>query len=101
VIVFVRIERGLSGDAVNFSFEGRSLVGRAGDTLAGALLAAGVLVTRMTPVKGSPRAPYCMMGACYDCLVEVDGRPNQQACMLVLSEGMDVRIQSGSAELVL
>ena len=31
------------------------------------------------------------MGVCQDCLVEVDGRPNQRACMTKLDRPMTVR----------
>jgi NADH dehydrogenase/NADH:ubiquinone oxidoreductase subunit G len=55
--------------------------------LAAALLAAGVHVFRTTPVSGAPRAPFCMMGACFDCLVEING-VTRQACMLEVIEGM-------------
>ena len=43
---------------------------RAGDTVAAALLAAGIDHCRTTPVSGAPRAPYCLMGVCFDCLVD-------------------------------
>ena len=38
----------------------------------------------------------CLMGVCFDCLVEVDGRPNVQACMVTVREGMRVRLQHGA-----
>ncbi|MEZ5620583.1 MAG: (2Fe-2S)-binding protein [Burkholderiaceae bacterium] len=38
----------------------------------------------------APRAPMCLMGVCFDCLVEIDGRPNVQACMVEVREGMRV-----------
>src|SRR5262249_38236731 len=31
------------------------------------------------------------MGVCFDCLVTVDGRPNQRACLTAVRAGMDVR----------
>ena len=52
---------------------------RAGDTVAAALLAAGVDHCRTTPVTGAPRAPYCLMGVCFDCLVTIDGVGSRQA----------------------
>ncbi|MDA7430798.1 2Fe-2S iron-sulfur cluster-binding protein [Primorskyibacter aestuariivivens] len=60
-----------------------------GANLAAALLAAGVQVFRHTPVSGAPRAPFCMMGACFDCLVEIDGVV-RQACMLEVTQGLCV-----------
>ena len=62
-------------------------------SVAAALLSAGVTHTRVTPVSGTPRAPYCMMGVCFECLVEIDGRPNRQACLTMVQPGMQVRTQ--------
>ena len=64
-----------------------------GENLAGALLVAGVMPFRHTPVSGAPRGPFCMMGACYDCLVEIDG-VNRQACMLQVTEGLQIEMPS-------
>lgn len=71
----------------------------AGTSLAAALLAAGVQRMRTTPVSGAPRAPFCMMGVCFDCLVEIDGRPNRQACLTTVQAGMQVRTQQGARAL--
>jgi predicted molibdopterin-dependent oxidoreductase YjgC len=38
------------------------------------------------------------MGACFDCLVEIDGVPNRQACMVVVEEAMQVRRAAGARE---
>ena len=69
-----------------------------GCTAAAALLLAEAIPTRTTPVSGAPRAPYCMMGACFDCLAEIDGAPNQQACLVPVREGMRIERQSGGVE---
>ncbi|WP_071336789.1 (2Fe-2S)-binding protein [Paraburkholderia sprentiae] len=66
-----------------------------GMNLAAALLAAGVRRFRSTPVCRSPRAPYCMMGVCFECLVEIDGTPNCQSCLESARDGMAVRSQEG------
>ncbi|MES0824980.1 (2Fe-2S)-binding protein [Ruegeria sp. SCP11] len=68
-------------------FEGGELQLPEGSNLAAAMLAAGVGTFRYTPVSGAPRAPFCMMGACFDCLVDVDG-VTRQACMLEVTEGL-------------
>jgi predicted molibdopterin-dependent oxidoreductase YjgC len=36
-----------------------------------------------------------MMGACFDCLVEVDGVGSRQACLVAVRPGMVVRSQEG------
>jgi predicted molibdopterin-dependent oxidoreductase YjgC len=84
-----------SGD-LTIWFDGRSIPARIGDSVAVALLAGGVITTRSTPVSGAPRGPYCMMGACFDCLAEVDGRANVQTCMTPVRDGMRVRRQDGA-----
>ena len=85
------------GDLVSFTFDGRSLTARKGDTVAAALLAAGVSRFRTTPVSGAERGPYCMMGVCFECLVTIDGRGNRQACLIPVEEGMRVETQRGAA----
>ncbi|MEQ8291224.1 MAG: (2Fe-2S)-binding protein [Roseovarius sp.] len=76
-------------DRVPVRFAGRTLDLPDGANLAAALLAAGVQVFRHTAVSGAPRAPFCMMGACFECLVEIDGVV-RQACMTDVREGMEI-----------
>lgn len=80
---------------VTFLWDGREVTGRAGDTVAAALLGAGVRASRTHPVTGEPRAPFCMMGTCFECLVEIDEIPNRQGCQVRLTEGMRVAPQRG------
>lgn len=84
---------------VHFTFDGAPLEAREGDSVAAALLAAGVSSCRTTPVSGAPRAPYCMMGVCFDCLVVIDGVGNRQSCLVSVREGMAVETQRGKREL--
>ena len=63
---------------------------RVGDSVAAALLAGGVERFRITPVRGVPRGPLCLMGVCFDCLVTIDGVGNRQACMIEVRDGMAV-----------
>ncbi len=86
-------------ERLRLSFEGRAIDATPGDSVAAALLAAGVGATRETPVSGAPRAPFCMMGACFECLVEIDGEENVQACMTPVRDGMAVRRQRGARRL--
>lgn len=68
-------------------------------SIAAALLGCGMHTLRHTPVSGQPRGPLCMMGVCFECLVEVDGIPNQLACMREVTPGMRVRLPSGARPL--
>ena len=85
-----------TGDAtLAVTLDGKPALARPGDTVAATLFAAGLDHCRTTPVSGAPRAPYCMMGACFDCLVEIDGQPNRQSCLVAVAEGMQVKTQAG------
>ncbi len=84
-------------DPVKFTFEGQTLTAQAGESVAAALLASNVESFRDTPVSHSLRSPFCMMGSCFDCLVEIDGQPNCQACMTEVRDGMEIYRQRGEA----
>jgi sarcosine oxidase subunit alpha len=84
---------------VTLTIEGKPVEAREGDTVAAALLAADFLHCRTTPVSGAPRAPYCMMGVCFDCLVTIDGTGNRQACLVHVRDGMVVERQHGKRKL--
>lgn len=75
---------------VRVRFDGQELMLPHGANLAAALLVAGVTVFRHNPVSAAPRAPFCMMGACFDCLVEIDG-VTRQACMTEVGPDLDIR----------
>ena len=74
---------------VPVTLDGAPLALPDGANLAAALLAAGVSVFRATPVSGAPRGPFCMMGACFDCLVEIDG-VTRQACLAEVQAGLAI-----------
>ncbi len=65
-------------------FAGRTVPARQGDSVAAALLAAGIVATR-----DKPRGPYCMMGACFECVVSVGGH-TERACMTEVRDGMSI-----------
>lgn len=75
---------------VTIRVDGNDVTAAAGDTVAAALLAAGVTAFRKAPVGGADRAPYCMMGVCFDCLVTIDGVGNRQACLVPVRDGMEI-----------
>ena len=81
-----------NGKIVHLHFDGEAVTAFNGDNLAAALLRAGKVKFR-TAAEDDPRGPYCMMGVCFECLVEIDGRPNQQACQSMIRDGMQIRRQ--------
>lgn len=88
-----------SNAPVRITIEGKPCEARAGDSVAAALLAAGHAYCRTTAVTGAKRAPYCMMGTCFDCLVKIDGVANRQACQVLVRDGMVIEVQRGKREL--
>lgn len=86
-------------DKVTVVINGQSVQVPKGETVAAAVLSCGLDHVRTTPVSGAPRAPFCLMGVCYDCLMVIDGRPNQRACMTQVREGMRIESQAGAGEL--
>ncbi len=83
--------RRLSGaEEVTIVVDGASVTARAGDSVAGALLAARHVAFGSARPGEPPRAPYCLMGVCFGCLCRIDGRPGEQACLWPVREGLIV-----------
>jgi predicted molibdopterin-dependent oxidoreductase YjgC len=80
---------GSQGEAVPFTLDGAACTGRAGDTVLTAVLAQGDRL-RHTEFSASPRAGFCLMGACQDCWMSLaDGR-RLRACSTPLEAGMQL-----------
>lgn len=75
---------------ISLYIDGETCTAKEGEILAAVLLRQSSPLFRQHPVDGSPRAAFCMMGVCFECLVQVDGIPNQQACLLEVKDGMQV-----------
>lgn len=82
--------------ALTFHLDGRPVAYVPGQTLGAALVAEGTVSWRTTRGAGRPRGLFCGIGVCYDCLLTVEGSPNQRACQVLATEAMDVRTQEGT-----
>lgn len=80
--------------SVHLRFDEQLISAHPRDSLATALIAAGVLMTSRSPKYRRPRGPYCLGGDCGTCLVRIDGRPNVRACMTPVHEGMRAHSQN-------
>ena len=78
-------------DTVEFEFDGHRIRAPRGISIAAALLRSGFPQCRNTPVSGTPRGPYCLMGVCFECIVEIEGLGARQACLLEARDGLRVR----------
>ncbi len=97
--MFKRLQPETGDRTVTIVIDGKRCAARDTDTVAAAMLAAGWDHCRTTPVSGAKRAPYCMMGVCFDCLVSIDGMGNRQACLVRVREGMRIDRQHGMREI--
>jgi len=82
-------------DSVTVTVDGAEIVLRRGDSVAAAVLLSGNDPYRRSVLNGEARAPFCMMGVCFECLVEVDGVPNRQGCLVEARDGMRIVRQMG------
>src|SRR4051794_30829411 len=89
----MRLNGSRAEPTVRFTFDGAPVLAVPGETMAAALTASGVLALRRT-ASGGTRGLWCGMGACWDCLVTVDGVP-VRACMEKVRAG--ARVESGAA----
>ena len=78
-----------AGRTLSFSYDGQTLTALEGETIAAALAANGIKTLRHSR-DGQRRGVYCGMGACQECLVTVDGRASQRACMTKVAAGQVV-----------
>ncbi|MGV9365850.1 (2Fe-2S)-binding protein [Amycolatopsis sp. NPDC003731] len=80
-------------EPIEITVDGEAVTGRAGQTVAGVLLAAGRLSWRTTRF-GAPRGVFCGIGACFDCLLTVNGVADVRACRRRAADGDEIRTQS-------
>lgn len=82
------------GGQVTVTIDGVEIEAEAGEPVAAVLLRSAPCCARFHPVSGRPRAPYCMMGVCFDCLAVIDGT-SAQACLTPVHDGMKIERQRG------
>ena len=82
-----------TAELIDIEFDGTAVAVPAGVSLAAVLFYLDAIPARRTPLSDSPRAPFCMMGGCFECLLEIDGIGNQRACQIEVKAGMQVRRQ--------
>lgn len=80
--------------AVKLTINGKNYSVPTGSSVWAAMALAGETTTRIAPVTKEPRSAYCGMGVCFECLVQIDGLPNRQACITEVCEGMNVELQT-------
>ncbi|MFC8344090.1 (2Fe-2S)-binding protein [Streptomyces sp. NPDC057280] len=92
----LELVRARPGPPFTVTLDGRAIEALPGQTVAAALWTAGITSWRSTRGEGRPRGVFCGIGVCYDCLVTVNDRPNQRACLVPLKPGDAIRTQEGT-----
>lgn len=84
---------------IEFIFDGKSVYGYEGDTIASALHALGIRKLSHSLKDKRPRGFYCAIGNCASCNMIVDKVPNIRTCVTLLEEGMVVQTQENKGVL--
>jgi predicted molibdopterin-dependent oxidoreductase YjgC len=84
-----------TGRVVEITVNGQKVQAIEGESIAAAMLAWGLRVSRYTIRRNQPRGIYCGIGQCTDCVMVVNGVPNVRTCVTPVSEGMVVETQYG------
>lgn len=85
---------------LTITIDGKAAQAETGESVAAVLLRQPEGWSRTTPVSQSPRAPYCMMGVCFECLVEIEGLGSVQGCLVPVEDGMAVTRPKGRRSLL-
>lgn len=86
---------------ITYFFDGEKGEAFAGQNVAAAILQNGTRILRSTRISNKPRGIFCGIGVCFDCLVIIDGIPNERACLIEIREGMRIESQAGSGSYTL
>jgi predicted molibdopterin-dependent oxidoreductase YjgC len=69
------------------TIDGMPVPARPGQSVGAALTAAGIRSWRTTRRHARPRGLFCGIGVCYDCLLTINGLPDQRACLAPAEDG--------------
>jgi D-hydroxyproline dehydrogenase subunit gamma len=92
-----RINSGVTrGPKVTIHVDDRPIEAYAGESVAAALLAAGVVRFRSSAERAEPRGPFCLMGVCQECVVLIDAR-TVTSCQMPVRAGLRITLSGGAA----
>ena len=92
----LELARARPGPPFTVTVDGDETGALPGQTVAAVLWSAGITSWRSTRGSGAPRGIFCGIGVCFDCLVTVNDRPNQRACLVPATPGDAIRTQEGT-----
>jgi predicted molibdopterin-dependent oxidoreductase YjgC len=86
-VLLPEIQRGIK---IKITVDGKPVDAYDGETVATALLSAGISTFHLSHSHKQPRGIYCGMGICYECLVTINGVHAQRACVTPVLDGMQI-----------
>jgi len=91
-----RIEKNIQrGQPLEIEVDGKKIIAYKGETIATALIAAGLRTFRRTVDKNEPRGVFCGIGLCFECRMVINGVPNTRVCQTLATPGGRVETQEG------
>jgi len=84
-----KLDTSTKNENVEVILDGRSVSLPSGMSIAAALMGTGKIISRISPTSGKPCSPHCLMGVCFECMMEIDG-VQRQACMTEIRSGMKI-----------
>ncbi len=93
---FVRAVK--ASDSLRLIVDGKPIPARPGESVATALLAAGYRSFARNPATDAPSAAHCLIGQCFGCLCTINGRPQSQACLTPVADGMVIETAAAASD---
>lgn len=85
----------LSPDDTTIVVDGTPVSCRVGEMVAAVVFRLDDVHTRTTYIGKEHRAPFCIMGVCFDCLIETEEGVTRRSCVTPVSAGMVIRRHPG------
>ncbi|MEN8782473.1 MAG: (2Fe-2S)-binding protein [Desulfobacterales bacterium] len=82
-----KYDTAIAQETVTVRLDDKPMTLPVGMNVAAALLGIGEKISRISPTSHKPCSPHCLMGVCFECMMEIDG-VQRQACMTEVRDGM-------------
>lgn len=82
-----KYDTAIAQETVTVRLDDKPMTLPVGMNVAAALLGIGEKISRISPTSHKPCSPHCLMGVCFECMIEIDG-VQRQACMTEVRDGM-------------
>ena len=82
-----KYDTAIAQETVKVTLDGQPVSLPIGMNVAAALLGIGETISRISPSSHKPCSPHCLIGVCFECMMEIDG-VQRQACMTEVRDGM-------------